>query len=180
MDGWIFHMNKIPRANNCREESLVSARRHSVSTFVDNWLGWQIFYLYSICQLNHAIYIQILRRQWCLVSTSCEIVEEVMRVGGGGSAPARDRISSKSRDHRTTNGPRAERPICHLHFWILKRLPAILQSLGTHYSCRCSIVLVLLTQNTQSTPKYPHKRTFQRKKLFWEVVKIAIAKKAWI
>ena len=81
-------------------------------------------------------------------------------------SPARDRISSKSRDHRTTNGPRAERPICHLHFWILKRLPAILQSLGTHYSCRCSIVLVLLTQNTQSTPKYPHKRTFQRKNCF--------------
>ena len=39
-----------------------------------------------------------------------------------------------------------------------------MQSLGIHYSCRCSIVLVLLTQNTQSTPKYPHKRTFQRRK----------------
>ena len=38
MDGF-FHMNKIPRANKSREESLVSARRHSVSTFVDNWLG---------------------------------------------------------------------------------------------------------------------------------------------
>ena len=78
---------------------------------------------------------------------------------GTGSPPSPGTI-------RTTNGPRAERPICHLHFWILKRLPAILQSLGTHYSCRCSIVLVLLTQNTQSTPKYPHKRTFQRKKTF--------------
>ena len=39
MDGWIFHLNKIPRANNSRQESLVSARRHSVSIFVDNWLG---------------------------------------------------------------------------------------------------------------------------------------------